>query len=133
VRLLLIALALLLGACATQSGSVPFQPFSDIPVPVQWVPYSRDSVIMQTPQLTVAKLIYFAETKPDVTMEHARQLLTRMGWTETRAERFVNPERFPGIWADFTKGDDICRVTVIEGTNASHVDYVVARHNKPPR
>jgi hypothetical protein len=41
----------------------------------------------------------------------------------------VNADKFPGVWADFIKGDDLCRVTVIEGTGATHVDYTVARVN----
>lgn len=127
-----IVLALLLGACATRSA-VPLQPFHDIPIPVQWVPYARESVIIETPAVTAAKLVYQADTKVDVTMEQARQLLARMGWTETRSERFVNPEKFPGVWADFAKGDDICRVTVIEGTHSTHVDYTVARRTSPAR
>ncbi len=110
---------------------MPRQPFDDIPVPREWVAYSRESVIIQTPKATAAKLIYFTETKVDATLEHARQLLTRAGWTETRSERFVNPEKFPGVWADFAKGGDTCRVTVIEGADATHVDYTVARLTRP--
>jgi hypothetical protein len=129
VRTLLIAAAFLLLGCA--AVTVPRQPFNDIPIPVQFMPYSRESVIVQTPTVTVAKLIYFAESKVDLTLEHARQLLTQTGWTETKSERFVNPEKFPGVWADFAKGDDHCRVTVIEGAHATHVDYTVARVTHP--
>ncbi len=111
---------------------MPRQPFDDIPAPKEWVPYSREWVIIQTPKVTAAKLIYFAETKVDATLEHARRLLIQTGWSETKSERFVNPEKFPGVWADFRKGDDICRVTVIEGSYATHVDFTVARVN-PPR
>jgi hypothetical protein len=107
--------------------TVPRQPFNDIPIPVEWVPYSRDSVIVETPKITTAKLIYFAQENVDVTLGHARQLLTQMGWTETKREEFINPEKFPGVWAEFAKGEDICRVTVIQGSHATHVDYTVAR------
>lgn len=130
MRTLLTAAAFLLFGCAA-AVTVPRQPFNDIPIPVQWMPYSRESVIVQTPTVTVAKLIYFAESKVDLTLEHARQLLTQTGWTETKSERFVNPEKFPGVWADFAKGDDGCRVTVIEGVHATHVDYTVARVTRP--
>ena len=106
---------------------MPRQPFSDIPVPAEWVAYTRDSVIVETPKVTTAKLIYFAEEKVDATLEHARRLLTEKGWTETKRERFLNPENFPGVWADFAKGEDTCRVTVIQGSHATHVDYTVAR------
>lgn len=129
----LILTWLVLGAAACAStGGLPVQPFNDIPIPVQWTPYSREWVMIRTPKVTAAKMIYFAETKVDVTLEHARQLLLKTGWTETRSERFVNPEKFPGIWADFRKGDDVCRVTVIEGTVATHVDYTVARLTRSP-
>ena len=130
MKALLIAAALLVSGCAA-AVTVRRQPFNDIPIPAQWVPYSRESVIVQTPAVTAAKLIYFAASKVDLTLEHARQLLTQMGWTETKSERFVNPEKFPGVWADFAKGDDHCRVTVIEGAYATHVDYTVARVNRP--
>ena len=129
VRILLIAAAIFTSACA---GAVrmPRQPFTDVPVPTAWVPYSRESVIIQTPTVTAAKLIYFAETAVDPTLAEVRRLLTEMGWTETKSERFVNAERFPGVYADFVKGDDVCRVTVIQGAYATHVDYTVARVNR---
>jgi len=100
-------------------------------VPREWVSYSRDSTIVQTPKATTAKLIYLSEKSADATLEQARALLTQAGWTETKSERFVNPEKFPGVWADFVKGGDLCRVTVIEGSSATHVDYTVARVNAP--
>jgi hypothetical protein len=130
VRVALIAvIALLLFACAG-AVTVPRQPWDDIPVPARWVQYSRDSVIVQTPTATTAKLIYFTETSVDQTLEQTRQLLTQAGWAETKSERFVNPEKFPGAWAEFAKADDVCRVTVIEGAQATHVDYTVARVNR---
>lgn len=131
MRTLAIALALALSACAS-AVPMPRRPFSDIPVPPRWVAYSRDSVITETPTVRTAKLIYFAETPVDATLEDARQLLIQNGWTETKSERFVNAEKFPGVWADFSKGDDTCRVTAIEGAHATHVDYTVARVT-PPR
>jgi hypothetical protein len=126
VRTLALSAALLLAACTT-AVPMPRQPFEDIPVPRAWVPYSRDSVITETPAATTAKLIYFAQTSVEAALEQARQLLIENGWTETKSERFVNPEKFPGVWAQFSKGGDACRVTVIEGAHATHVDYTVAR------
>ena len=110
---------------------MPRQPFEDVPVPRGWVAYSRDSVITETPAVTTAKLVYFAQTSVDASLEQARQLLIQQGWTETKSERFVNPEKFPGVWAEFTKSDDTCRVTAIEGSHATHVDYTVARVTRP--
>jgi hypothetical protein len=130
VRTSLVAGALLLMGCAG-GATVAREPFEDVPVPREWVAYSRDSSIIKSPQVTAAKLTYFAETKVDPTLEMARGLLVQWGWTETKSERFVNPEKFPGVWAEFTKGEDVCRVTVIEGSYATHVDYALARVNKP--
>jgi hypothetical protein len=111
---------------------MPRRAFEDIPVPPKWVSYSRDAVITETPTVTTAKLVYFAQTPVDVTLADARRLLLENGWAETNGERFVNAEKFPGVWAAFTKGDDTCRVTAIEGQHATHVEYAVARVN-PPR
>jgi hypothetical protein len=121
---------LALAACAPVS--VPRQPFTDIPVPPEWELYSRESVIIETPQSTTAKLIYFVKGDVGATLEQARRLLTGTGWIEKQSERFMNPEKFPGVWADFTKGEDVCRVTVIEGAYATHVDYTVARARRAP-
>jgi hypothetical protein len=63
----------------------------------------------------------------NTTLEPARGFLVQSGWTEAVAERFVNPEKLPGVWADFVKGHDRCLVTVIEGRHATHVDCTVAR------
>jgi hypothetical protein len=129
VRALVIAASLLLAACATRGG-MPVQAYDDLPVPPRWTPYSREWMKIDTPKVTAAKFIYFAETGVDATMEQARGLLVQSGWTETATECFVNPEKFPGVWADFVKGDASCRVAVIEGHHATHVDYTVARANR---
>ena len=130
MRVFLIAASLLCGACAA-GGAPSNQPFVDIPVPSDWRVQTRESVLIQSPKVTAGKIVYFAETPVDATLSQARGLLSGAGWTETKSERFVNPEKFPGVWADFAKGDDICRVTVIEGSHATHVDYTVARVNHP--
>jgi len=98
-------------------------------VPVQWTPYSDDWVMIRSGKVTAARLIYFTLTNVETTVADARRLLTGSGWTESRSERFTNAEKFPGVWVDFVKGDDLCRVTIIEGAGATHVDYTVARVN----
>ena len=129
MRAAAVACALLLVAGCTGGVRVARQPWEDIPVPREWVAYSTESAIIKSPKATAAKLIYFTETKVDATIAEARRLLVQNGWTETKSERFVNPEKFPGEWAEFKKGDDVCRVTAIEGAYATHVDYAVARVN----
>ena len=132
MRTLLVVAALALSACSTTAVRIPKSAFEDIPVPPQWVSYSRDAVLTETPTVKTAKLVYFAQTSVDATLADARRLLVENGWAETRSERFVNAEKFPGVWAAFTKGDDTCRVTAIEGQHATHVEYAVARVT-PPR
>ena len=124
---IVIGSALWLGACAPIVIPMPIQPFPDVPVPAQWTPYSNDWAIIRTPKVTAARLIYFTPTSVEATLADARRLLANAGWREFRSEHFVNAEKFPGVWAEFLKGDDICRVTVIEGTSATHVDYTIAR------
>jgi hypothetical protein len=130
VRTLALASALLVSACAS-AVPMPRQPFDDIPVPAQFVPYSRDSVITETPTVTTAKLVYFVQTPVDATLADARRLLVENGWKESKSERFVNAEKFPGVWAEFVKDADTCRVTTVEGAHATHVEYAVARATRP--
>jgi hypothetical protein len=42
VRPVVMGIALWLGACAPISVPMPIQPFPDVPVPAQWIPYSDD-------------------------------------------------------------------------------------------
>jgi len=108
---------------------MPIQPFPDVPVPAEWTPYSDDWVMIRSPKITAARLIYFTRESVDETLAHARRLLARAGWIETHSERFVNAEKFSGVWVEFGKDADVCRLTVIEGTGATHVDYTLARVN----
>jgi hypothetical protein len=128
VRALLITAALLCAACAA-GGAPSHEPFADIPVPAGWRPQTRESVVIQSPKVTAGKIVYFAESNVDSTLGEARSLLRGAGWTETKSERFVNPEKFPGAWAEFSKGHDYCRITVTEGTGLQQVDITVARLN----
>jgi hypothetical protein len=128
-RSLALGVALWLAACAPISVPMPIQPFPDIPVPAEWIPYSDDWAIIRTQKVTAARLIYFTQTSVEATLAEARRLLGNAGWVESRSEHFTNAQKFPGVWAEFLKGEDICRVTVVEGAGATHVDYTVARVN----
>ncbi|HEY7434793.1 MAG TPA: hypothetical protein VIE41_06605 [Methylomirabilota bacterium] len=129
---IVLAIALSLGACSPIAVPIQLQPFPDVPVPAEWIPYSNDWAIIRSPKVTAARLIYFTKSDVEATLATARRLLANAGWQEARSERFVNAERFPGIWAEFFKGDDLCRLTVIEGSGATHVDYTLARVNPGP-
>jgi hypothetical protein len=131
VRALLVALSLLCTACAA-GGAPPHQPFADIPVPSGWRAQTRESVLIQSPKVTAGKIVYFTESSVEATLGEERRLLTAAGWTETKSESFVNPEKFRGVWAEFAKGQDYCRVTVTEGMGLQQVDITMARVN-PPR
>jgi len=129
---MVMGLALSLGACSPIAVPIQLQPFPDVPVPAEWTPYSDDWAIIRTPKVTAARLIYFTTSSVEETLANARRLLANAGWQETRSERFVNAEKFPGVWVEFFKGDDLCRLTVIEGSGATHVDYTLARVNPGP-
>lgn len=128
MRAFLIAASLLCAACTT-GGSLPNQPFADIPVPAGWRAQTKDSVLIQAPKVTAGKLVYFAEPPVDEVLDQARALLRDAGWTETKSERFVNADKFAGVWAEFAKGQDYCRLTVTEGSGMQQVDITVARLN----
>ena len=130
MRASLIIASLLCAAC-TAGGLPPNQPFADIPVPAGWRAYARDSLVIQSPKVTAGRLVYFAESPVDVALNEARALLHGTGWTETKSERFVNSNKFAGVWADFSKGQDYCRITVTEGSGMQQVDITVARLNSP--
>ena len=130
MRAFVIVASLLCAACAP-GGAPSNQPFADIPVPAGWRAYTRDSVVIQSPKVTAGKLVYFAESPVDVALNEARSLLRGTGWTETKSERFVNAEKFAGVWADFSKEQDYCRITVTEGSGMQQVDITVARLNAP--
>ena len=128
MRVSLIVASLLCAACTT-GGSPSNLPFNDIPVPAGWRPYTRDSVVIQSPKVTAGKIVYFAETPVDATLDQARALLRGAGWTETKSERYTNEKKFAVVWADFLKGEDYCRITVTEGSGMQQVDITVARTN----
>ena len=128
MRVSLIAASLLCGACAA-GGAPSNQPFADIPVPAGWRAQTRESILIQSPKVTAGKIVYFAESSVDATLSEARRLLSDAGWTETKSERFVTQDKFPGAWAEFAKGQDYCRVTVTEGSGLQQVDITVARLN----
>ena len=126
----LIIASLLCAACAA-GGAPSNQPFADIPVPAGWRAHTRDSVIIQAPKVTAGRLVYFTESPVGATLDQARSLLRGTGWTETKSERFVNADKFAGVWAEFAKGQDYCRITVTEGSGMQQVDITVARLNAP--
>jgi hypothetical protein len=126
---IVVGAVLWLQACASVVNPMPFQPFPDLPTPAEWTPYSDDWAIIRSPKVTAARLIYFTMGSLETTLADGRRLLARAGWSEKQSERFVNAENFPGVWAEFGKGDDLCRLTIIEGKGATHVEYTVARIN----
>jgi hypothetical protein len=130
VRVSVIVASLLCSACAV-GGAPSNLPFADIPVPAGWRAYTRDSVVIQSPKVTAGKLVYFTESAVEATLDQERALLRGAGWTETKSEPFVNAEKFRGVWADFAKGQDYCRITVTEGSGMQQVEITVARLNAP--
>lgn len=125
-RRLLLPLILTLAACAS-TGGIPRDPFADITVPASFIPYSDQWVLIQTPQIHSAKLVYMTTLSPDSALAALRVELVRHGWTPKETTRFVNPQGHGGLALEFVKGTDSCHVTIIAGPYATHVDLRVAR------
>lgn len=83
--------------------------------------------MINTPKVMAARLVYASQEGVEPTLAAARRGLLASGWSETGTEPFVSAEGFAGVWADFAKGDDVCRVTVTEGRYGSQVDITTAR------
>jgi hypothetical protein len=126
VRALLAALSLVAAACST-TGGLPRQPFADIPAPPSWRPYTQNWAMISTPRITAARLVYASDEGMESTLASARQGMLGGGWSQKGTERFVSAQGFDGVWADFAKGEDTCRVTVTEARYGSQVDVTTAR------
>lgn len=123
---LIVFLVLLLSGCAS-TGGIPPEPFVDVKVPDSFIPYSDRWIFIRTPQVTAAKLVYMTPLSLESAFSKVRDELVKSGWIPGESSRFVSPQGFRGISLDFTKGPDGCRVTAVEGPNATHVELAVAR------
>lgn len=121
-----IFVLLALAGCAS-TGGLPRNPFEDITVPETFLPYSDRWLFIKSPTVTAAKLVYMTQLDMEGAMAAVRAALARDGWTPQALNRSVSPDGFKLVSLDFFKGKDSCRVTVIEGANATHVDLAVAR------
>ena len=65
---IVMGIALSLGACSPIAVPIQLQPFPDVPVPAEWTPYSNDWVIIRTPKVTAARLIYFTTANVETTL-----------------------------------------------------------------
>jgi hypothetical protein len=130
VRALLLAAGVFLAACAS---APPVVLYPDVQVPAGWRAYTRDWVRIDAGAVTAARLVYFTEAPLDAAAADARTLLVAHGWTPRGTQPFTSPEGFRGTWADFAKGDDVCRLTLIRGEFGTHADYTLARRVAPGR
>lgn len=126
-RLALSAFVLLALASCASTGGLPRNPFDDITVPESFLPYSDRWLFIKSPTVTAAKLVYMTQLDMDGALAAVRAALARDGWTPQELKRSVSQDGFKMLSLDFVKGADTCRATVIEGTNATHVDLAVAR------
>ena len=123
---LAVVVLLALGSCAS-TGGIPRNPFNDITVPETFLPYSDQWLLIKSPAVTAAKLVYMTQLDVEGAVAAVRAALAKDGWVPQAVNRGVSRDGFGMVSMDFTKGRDSCRATVIEGANATHVDLAVAR------
>jgi hypothetical protein len=127
VRAALVLLTLL--GCAS-TGGLPRNPFDDITVPETFRPYSEQWVFIKSPTVAAARLVYMTQLGLDDAMAAVRATLTRDGWAPETLTPSTSQGGFRLLSLNFVKGSDTCRVRVIEGAHATHVDLTVARLTK---
>ena len=115
-----------LGSCAG-TGGIPKNPFGDIRVPETFLPYSHQWLLIKSPTVTAAKLVYMTQLDMEGAAAAVRAALTKGGWAPQAVNRGLSRDGFRMVSMDFTKGRDSCRAAVIEGAHATHVDLAVAR------
>lgn len=121
-----LLLTLAVSACAGRGG-IPREPFSDVPVPASFIPYSDQWVLIRTPQATAARLIYMTELNAEGALTAARELLVANGWSAGLLNRGTTPDGYKLVVVELGKAADTIRLTVREGANATHVELAVAR------
>jgi len=126
-RVLLSAIVLVGLASCAGTGGIPRNPFRDITVPDTFLPYSDRWLLIESPTVTAAKLVYMTQLDVDGAVAAVRAALAKDGWAPQAVNRSVSSRGFRMVSLDFVKGKDTCRATVIEGANATHVDLAVAR------
>lgn len=115
-----------LAACAGTAG-IPRNPFQDITVPDTFLPYSDRWLFIRSSTVTAANLVYMTQLDMDGALAAVRAALARDGWTAHAPRHSRSPDGFRMMSLDFVKGPDTCRVTLIEGANATRVELAVAR------
>ena len=129
MRVSLIVASLLCAACAAGARR-PTSPSPTSRAVRLARPHAR-LLVIQSPKVTAGKIVYFAESPVDATLDQARALLRGAGWTETKSERFVNDDKFTGAGRSSPRARTTAASRVTEGSGMQQVDITVARLNAP--
>jgi hypothetical protein len=125
---LVVAFALSLTACATGNSSPKSQPqvrseFEDIPVPRGLTYYSDRSVVIESPSVKAARLVYRGRIEPESLSVAMRSTLEANGWRNVSSTS--NGQH--GAMQVYEKGGNSLQVQVWEGIWFTYVELTASR------
>jgi hypothetical protein len=133
VRSVVLALAMfplmLLAGCATAPTRPPASEFDDIPVPKGLHFHSDKSVLIETPSVKAARLVYRGRIQPDSLATAMRTTLEANGW------RNVSSTAGGGKHATqvYEKAGTSLQVQIWEGLIFTYVEITTGRGQTPAR
>jgi hypothetical protein len=120
-----VAVALILGVtgCATASPRPPQSEFDDIPVPKGLSFQPDKSIVIESPNVKAARLVYRGRVQPDSLATAMRTTLEANGW------RSVSSTAGGGQAATqvFEKGGNSLQVQIWEGLIFTYVELTASR------
>ena len=121
--LAIIAVSLLLGACATTTQRPVRTEFEDIPVPKGLAYHADDSTIIETPNVKAVRYVYRGRLEPESLATAIRSTLEANGWRHISSTR--NSQH--GATQVYEKEGDSLQVQVSEGLWYTYAEYATGR------
>ena len=121
--LAIIAVSLLLGACATTTQRPVHTEFEDIPVPKGLLYHADDSTIIETPNVKAVRYVYRGRLEPESLATAIRSTLEANGWRHVSSTR--NSQH--GATQVYEKEGDSLQVQVSEGLWYTYAEYATGR------
>jgi len=126
--LVLVAIALLVAACATTSSRPVRSEFEDIPVPRGLSLAEGRSTIIESPTVKAARLVYRGRIEPQSLGVAMRQTLEGSGWRHVSTSHAGDQ----GTIQVYEKGGNSLQVRIWEGWWFTYVELTASRAVQPP-
>jgi hypothetical protein len=126
--LCLLLLVGLVSGCAifAPTGGLPREPFDDLPVPPEFLPYSNDWSLIQSGRVTAARLVYQTDLSVEEAATALETSLRGQGW-QLKGREPLTRNGFTGQALAFLKATDTCRAELVSSPTTTRVDLIVAR------